>query len=70
MKVKIISGSLSEIDRILDGYGHEHYINENNLLVVDKDGIECLERILGIRYEFIEGKSVTSQDIYRHIMTK
>lgn len=64
MRIKIISGSLSEIDKTLNDYECEHYIDNDGFFVTDEVGVECLEKILGIKYEIIEGKSITPKDIY------
>ena len=64
MKIKIISGSLSQINSTLDIYGHDHYIDDGGFLNVDEIGVECLEKILVFKYDIIEGKSITPKDIY------
>ena len=70
MRIRIISGSLSEIDRTLNDYGHEHHIDNDNLLNVDEEGVKCLERELGIRYETVDGYEITPEDIYKQFMTE
>lgn len=64
MKIKIISGNLSKINSTLELYGHD-YNYEKDCLVVDEEGCKCLEVILDIKYDIIEGSNPTAQDIYR-----
>lgn len=68
MRIRIISGSLSQINSTLDTYGYEHFIDNDNLLNVDEEGVRCLRETLGIKYEYVDGYKITVKDIYQHLM--